>query len=123
MASGGSQAGGSQPDSASEAQRDAAFAAAQARARQQGGATGNGTQKQGQGAGQEQRQGSGEADSLLTAGGRTPKQKPETEKQMALDQWLRQIPDSPAGLLRRKFLIEHMIRQQQAGEEPQESTQ
>jgi Ca-activated chloride channel homolog len=28
-----------------------------------------------------------------------------------MDQWLRQIPDDPAGLLRRKFLIEHMMKQ------------
>lgn len=125
VASGGSQAGGSRPDSASEAQRDAAFAAAQARAQQQRGATGNTAQGQGEGQqrGQEQKQGADDADSLLTSGGRTPKQKPESEKQMALDQWLRQIPDSPAGLLRRKFLIEHMIRQQQDGEDPQESGQ
>ncbi len=38
---------------------------------------------------------------------------------MALDQWLRQIPDSPAGLLQRKFLIEHMIRQQDGGNPPE----
>ena len=46
----------------------------------------------------------------------TPKQKPETERQLALDQWLRQIPDSPAGLLQRKFLIEHMVKQQGSAE-------
>jgi Ca-activated chloride channel homolog len=37
--------------------------------------------------------------------------KPPTEQSLALDQWLRQIPDDPAGLLRRKFLIEHMMKQ------------
>jgi len=37
---------------------------------------------------------------------------PLTEKQLAQDQWLRAIPDDPGGLLRRKFLIEHMLRQQ-----------
>jgi len=37
---------------------------------------------------------------------------PLSEKQLALDQWLRNIPDDPGGLLRRKFLIEHMMRQQ-----------
>ena len=36
---------------------------------------------------------------------------PLSEQSLALDQWLRQIPDDPAGLLRRKFLIEHMRRQ------------
>ena len=52
-------------------------------------------------------------------GMQTPKQQPENERQLALDQWLRQIPDSPAGLLQRKFLIEHMMRQQDGGEDPQ----
>jgi len=39
---------------------------------------------------------------------------PMTEKQMAQEQWLRSIPDDPGGLLRRKFLIEHMMRQREA---------
>jgi len=52
----------------------------------------------------------------LGGGMQTPKQKPETERQLALDQWLRQIPDSPAGLLQRKFLIEHMVKQQGSAE-------
>jgi Ca-activated chloride channel family protein len=38
--------------------------------------------------------------------------KPESEQALALDQWLRWIPDDPAGLLRRKFMIEHMLKQQ-----------
>ncbi len=42
-----------------------------------------------------------------------PAQKPESEQALALDQWLRRIPDDAAGLLRRKFLIEHVLRQQQ----------
>lgn len=37
-----------------------------------------------------------------------------SEKQLAQEQWLRSIPDDPGGLLRRKFLIEHLIRQQKA---------
>ena len=41
---------------------------------------------------------------------------PPTEKQIAQEQWLRAIPDDPGGLLRRKFLIEHMLRQQ--GQKP-----
>lgn len=41
---------------------------------------------------------------------------PMTEKQIAQEQWLRSIPDDPGGLLRRKFLIEHMLRHQ--GKEP-----
>lgn len=39
---------------------------------------------------------------------------PLTEKQIAQEQWLRSIPDDPGGLLRRKFLIEHMMRQRDA---------
>nr|WP_295777672.1 tetratricopeptide repeat protein [Rhodoferax sp.] len=39
-----------------------------------------------------------------------------TERQIAQEQWLRAIPDDPGGLLRRKFLIEHMLRQQ--GQKP-----
>jgi Ca-activated chloride channel family protein len=36
---------------------------------------------------------------------------PQSEQTIARDQWLRQIPDDPAGLLRRKFLIEHLTRE------------
>jgi len=43
-----------------------------------------------------------------------PANTPKSEKQIAQEQWLRSIPDDPGGLLRRKFLIEHMIRQQKA---------
>lgn len=39
-------------------------------------------------------------------------QLPISEQQLARDQWLRRIPDDPGGLLRRKFMIEHMLRQQ-----------
>lgn len=35
-----------------------------------------------------------------------------SEKQLAQTQWLRSIPDDPGGLLRRKFLIEHLMRKQ-----------
>ena len=37
---------------------------------------------------------------------------PVSEQQLAQEQWLRRIPDDPGGLLRRKFMIEHLIRQQ-----------
>jgi Ca-activated chloride channel family protein len=40
------------------------------------------------------------------------KPKSLTEQQLATEQWLRQIPDDPGGLLRRKFLIEHLMKQQ-----------
>lgn len=36
----------------------------------------------------------------------------KTEQQLAEEQWLRRIPDDPGGLLRRKFMIEHLLRQQ-----------
>jgi Ca-activated chloride channel family protein len=118
---------GSSKDSPGQARRDAAFAAAVARAQQQQGGKGNSSQPQAsprsvaakpgsQGA----QQGRG-ANDLLAGGARTPKQKPESERQLALEQWLRQIPDSPAGLLRRKFLIEHMMKQDDGG--PPESGQ
>lgn len=37
---------------------------------------------------------------------------PRNEQRLAREQWLRQIPDDPGGLLRRKFMIEHLMRQQ-----------
>ncbi|GAB1256984.1 VWA domain-containing protein [Aurantivibrio plasticivorans] len=40
-------------------------------------------------------------------------QQGDSEKQQALEQWLRQIPDDPSGLLRRKFEYQHrQLRQQ-----------
>ena len=36
------------------------------------------------------------------------------EKEMAMEQWLRQIPEDPAGLLRRKFMLEHLKRKKSA---------
>jgi Ca-activated chloride channel homolog len=36
---------------------------------------------------------------------------PPSEQAQSLDQWLRWIPDDPGGLLRRKFMIEHMQNQ------------
>jgi Ca-activated chloride channel family protein len=50
-----------------------------------------------------------------TSGAGTPVPRtPQSEQQISQDQWLRSIPDDPGGLLRRKFLIEHMTRQQSA---------
>jgi hypothetical protein len=48
--------------------------------------------------------------------------KKESEQQLALDQWLRWIPDDPAGLLRRKFMIEHMLKQQRETSRERAST-
>ncbi len=116
-------------ESPGQAQRDAALAAALAREHGGRGVTdGKGDQARGSNPGTSSaaaRKDGGKApgsDSLVAGGSQTPKQKPESEKQLALDQWLRQIPDSPAGLLQRKFLIEHMMKQQ-GGENPQESGQ
>ena len=41
---------------------------------------------------------------------------PRSEQALALDQWLRGIPEDSGELLRRKFMIEHMMKQQ--GNEP-----
>jgi len=117
---------GSSKEASGQAQRDAALAAQLARAQQQrhGHDSSNGNMGRTQGSQTNSASKSGsqgttnqsDTGSLLAGGARTPKQKPETEKQLALDQWLRQIPDSPAGLLQRKFLIEHMMRQQDSGD-------
>lgn len=41
----------------------------------------------------------------------SPVDKEQREKQIANEQWLRQIPDDPGGLLRRKFLYQSQIEQ------------
>ena len=38
---------------------------------------------------------------------------PRSEQSLALDQWLRGIPDDSGELLRRKFMIEHMMKQRE----------
>jgi len=84
-------------DAAGEAQRDATFARSIARAQQQQGGSRN----------------DGRAEDSRAAGGtERPQQKSTTERRLALDEWLQQIPDSPAGLLQRQFLIDEMRRQQ-----------
>jgi Ca-activated chloride channel homolog len=100
--------GRSSKEASGEAQRDATFAASVARAQQQqGGARGASAKAGSKGAGQAPAR-----DGLDAGGAQTPQQKPESERQLMLDQWLRQIPDSPAGLLQRQFLIDHMMRQE-----------
>ena len=47
-----------------------------------------------------------------SARGTQPPPPPRSEQSLALDQWLRGIPDDSGELLRRKFLIEHMMKQQ-----------
>ena len=39
----------------------------------------------------------------------------KNEKEIALEQWLQQIPDDPGGLLRRKFMLEYINRQKAEG--------
>ena len=39
--------------------------------------------------------------------------KPTGEAAVALEQWLRQIPEDPSGLLRRKFMLDHLRREQE----------
>ena len=101
----------------SQAPQQAASAATQpgqhdqrnAAALQQGQASGTGTQ---QGA-------ANMAESPLVKGGAptdAQQAQPRSEQALALDQWLRSIPDDSGELLRRKFQIEHMLRQQ--GNEP-----
>ncbi|MGA7541162.1 MAG: hypothetical protein WBW93_20570 [Steroidobacteraceae bacterium] len=125
-ASSGAQPGNARPNSGSskeapgQARRDAALAAEFAREQRQRRGMGNAAQARGSernGASEAGAKGAGkqpDTGSLLAGGTGTPRQKPETEQQLALDQWLRQIPDSPAGLLQRKFLIEHMMKQDNA---------
>ena len=80
-------------DDAEQARRDAAASLAKPAA--QG--------KTGEGSGDE-----------LNASNAMPATVPRSEKQIAQEQWLRSIPEDPGGLLRRKFMIQHMIRQQKA---------
>ena len=39
-------------------------------------------------------------------------EQPRSEAEMETEQWLKQIPEDPSGLLRRKFMLEHLYRQQ-----------
>ncbi|MGH8142105.1 MAG: hypothetical protein ACREU2_06255 [Steroidobacteraceae bacterium] len=61
------------------------------------------------------------ASNALGALGRPPTRddsasKPPSEQALSLEQWLRRIPDDPGGLLRRKFQIEHLMRQRDAAQ-------
>ena len=44
-------------------------------------------------------------------------ERPPTEQELALQQWLRQVPDDPGGLLRRKFMLEHLQRRKGRNEQ------
>lgn len=95
---------GAAPHTPGRTLRNAEHAAALARAQQRQGA--------GRAAGGRLRRGAhGAEHPLLAHGARTgPPPKPPSEKTLALKQWLRQIPNDPAGLLRRKFLIQYLLR-------------
>lgn len=41
----------------------------------------------------------------------------EMEKQQAVEQWLRRVPDDPGGLLRRKFALEYQRRRREGDAE------
>jgi Ca-activated chloride channel family protein len=95
-----------------QARRDAALAAAIARNQAHRGRTGHAAA-----AAQAPARAGGKPSSgaharrpLFGGGAYRPRRKPVNEKTLALQQWLRQIPNNPAGLLRRKFLIEYMMR-------------
>ena len=45
--------------------------------------------------------------------GMSPDESP-SERALAVEQWLRQIPDDPGGLLRRKFALEHRRKEREA---------
>jgi Ca-activated chloride channel family protein len=44
-------------------------------------------------------------------------EQPPSEQELALQQWLRQVPDDPGGLLRRKFMLEHLRRRKERNEQ------
>jgi Ca-activated chloride channel family protein len=60
------------------------------------------------------KQGTGGNESAYNAVSPPAQKTPLSEQQLSKEQWLRSIPDDPGGLLRRKFMIEYMLRQQKA---------
>jgi Ca-activated chloride channel homolog len=109
----GKQTGGSSTGEASrgadseQAKRDAALAAELQRRRAEQGRSGSGaTEARGDQSGADR-----------SARGQVLSEQwppPKSEQTLALEQWLRRIPEDPGGLLRRKFLIEHIERHQGA---------
>ena len=68
-------------------------------------------ERDGESAGSAAAGGDGEpADGQAAAGGEAPADPAALESRQAADQWLRRIPDDPAGLLRRKFLYQYRMR-------------
>lgn len=46
----------------------------------------------------------------------TPEERDQLERQQALQQWMRRVPDDPGGLLRRKFALEYQRRQSEGNQ-------
>lgn len=61
----------------------------------------------------------GEAEDGKPARVLSPEERAQAEREQALQQWLRRVPDDPGGLLRRKFELEHRRRQAEAAEDGQ----
>jgi Ca-activated chloride channel homolog len=123
--SGGSQAGqspstggGSPQQESEQAREDAELAADLQRRKRSGDQNRSGDQQSSSGSRGSAR--GAEAGGAARAGGAVTDDlawpPPKSEQALALEQWLRRIPEDPGGLLRRKFLIEHMERQE--GSEP-----
>ncbi|MGH8326522.1 MAG: hypothetical protein ACRET2_07165 [Steroidobacteraceae bacterium] len=126
----GSSGNSSGRSNAQQAQQDAELAAQLAREAHHGAQSGAQGSQQGEGAqspsGSGKQRGSqsraagtgnerGQSSALLVRGAKPqehPKPPPVSEQTLALEQWLRRIPDDPGGLLRRKSLIEHIEREQ-----------
>ncbi|MCY4426646.1 MAG: VWA domain-containing protein [Halieaceae bacterium] len=100
-----------QPDSADEAQPQAT-PAEQQQAEEQGSETENRQDQSGQ---QEQT----EAEQQEQARQAAPSEQHD-EQALAAEQWLRRIPDDPAGLLRRKFEYHSQLRRQQGNPAPEQ---
>lgn len=119
--SGGSQSGQSpssgsnSPQQESEQARQDAEVAADLKRRGRNGAQQSGSQNQ-RSSGSPASARESEAGGAARAGGAVTDDlnwpPPKSEQALALEQWLRRIPEDPGGLLRRKFLIEHMERQE-----------
>ena len=101
---------GSSREAPGEARRDAAFAQSVARAQRQQDAQREQDEQRQQDGSRNASQAQAGSKDTVDAGGA------QMERQLMLDQWLRQIPDSPAGLLQRQFLIDHMMRQENGPE-------
>ncbi|WP_041420768.1 tetratricopeptide repeat protein [Sideroxydans lithotrophicus] len=105
----GQQPGSNNKKNAGQGQQQSA----QANANEQPGASGQtGNRSQADDAAQARRDAEAALGKSPTSGANAVSDAPVSEQQLAQEQWLRRIPDDPGGLLRRKFMIEHMIRQQ-----------